>query len=141
MRTCSTCKVEKSLDEFYRHRNLPEGRHLSCKSCQSDYAKRYNAQPENRAKQRALHLARYGLTPETFDALLEAQGRRCAICRADDPGGVGTWHIDHDHECCPERRRSCGGCVRGLLCMQCNHRVGIVEQFGDAISAYLRRER
>lgn len=141
MKDCTKCGESKPLSEFYRHRRLPGGRHYACKDCQAAYAKSYNAQPDKRRLARARHLSRYGLTLETFDALLSAQGGCCAICGTDDPGGVGAWHVDHDHSCCSEAKGSCGRCVRGLLCMKCNHRVGIVESFGDAISAYLRKDK
>jgi hypothetical protein len=86
---------------------------------------------------------RYGLTPDAYDALLAAQGGRCAICGTDDPKGsrVSKWTVDHDHACCPGAK-SCGRCVRGLLCGPCNRGIG---QFNDdpfvaeAAAAYLRR--
>ena len=76
---------------------------------------------------RRSRLGNYGLTPESFDAMLAAQGGRCAVCPATDPGG-SNWNIDHDHTCCPGPR-TCGCCVRGLLCTGCNtQRVGFVDR-------------
>lgn len=69
----------------------------------------------------------YGLTSTQFDALLASQGGGCAVCKTPDPGGRGTWHIDHDHTCCPGKR-SCGACIRGILCSGCNIGLG---HFGD----------
>lgn len=91
------------------------------------------------------NLWKFGLTSETFDELLAAQGGRCAVCGTDDPKGnrVSTWTVDHDHTCCPGKR-SCGRCVRGLLCNRCNRAVGLL---GDdpaalaAAAAYLRRHQ
>lgn len=61
---------------------------------------------------------RFRLTPETFDAILERQGGGCGVC-----GTISdSWQVDHDHKCCPGRR-SCGNCVRGILCPRCNQQL------------------
>lgn len=52
----------------------------------------------------------YGLTASEYSALLEAQGGRCAICRARPKSK--RLAVDHDHK---------SGAVRGLLCSRCNH--------------------
>lgn len=64
-------------------------------------------------------LNRNGITWERYGEMLAAQDGKCAVCRTDKPGGTGRWHIDHNHVCCPGRR-SCGKCIRGLLCSTCN---------------------
>lgn len=85
-----------------------------------------------RSNLRALH----SLTIEQYADLYEAQHGRCAICgnaiaRAFDqhkeagkrgPHSRGA-HIDHDHSCCPGQK-SCGSCIRGLLCNACNTGIG-----------------
>lgn len=58
----------------------------------------------------------YGLTPELFEAIWEAQGRVCGACGKP----IRTKPcVDHDHECC-EGPTSCGLCVRGILHPDCN---------------------
>jgi hypothetical protein len=83
---------------------------------------------------RAGHLKRvYGLTPDTFVALLEAQGFCCAIC-AKALVNDRTTSVDHNHKT---------GRVRGLLCRHCNTGIGLL---GDssvrvAVAAeYLRKD-
>lgn len=106
---------------------------------------RYRANPE---RHRTARLARlYGLTPESIDALLRAQEGRCAICgtaagTADPRTGKAVQLApDHDHACCPGER-SCGRCIRGLLCATCNVGLGMFrdnpEHLVQAIE-YLRR--
>lgn len=69
----------------------------------------------------------YGLTLQEFYVLLDAQGGVCAICGTSEAGGKGRFHVDHDHACCPGRK-SCGVCIRGLLCSRCNQKLGVHEQ-------------
>jgi hypothetical protein len=85
--------------------------------------------PENYAEME--HFWRYKLTPEDFAAMLAAQGG-CAICRSADPGPAG-WQVDHDHDCCPRDKRSCGRCVRGILCAHCNKAIGELHEDPDII--------
>jgi hypothetical protein len=65
----------------------------------------------------------YGLTTEQYEAMVAAQGGRCAICSTDHPGNKRHkhWSVDHDHKT---------KAVRGLLCHGCNTGLGA---FGDDI--------
>lgn len=103
---------------------------------------------DGRVKQsaRRQRISRYGLTEESFESLLAAQGGRCAICGAVEPGTHhGQWHIDHDHSCCPDKATdtpTCGRCVRGILCGQCNLGLGHFRDDPDLLAAaagYLNR--
>ncbi|MFG3338160.1 endonuclease domain-containing protein [Streptomyces tendae] len=100
---CRSCEEELSVSEFQvSDRGTPA---LDCKDCKA-----------------AKHVERmYGLPRESFAALLALQGGGCAICGAVEAGYGRRWHIDHDHDCCPGER-SCGQCVRGILCLTCNAR-------------------
>jgi hypothetical protein len=80
---------------------------------------------------------RVGITEAEVAALLTAQRGRCAICKSLEPTGSGDWHIDHDHTCCPGKR-SCGKCVRGLLCSRCNVGIGCLQDDPKVIAAALR---
>jgi len=37
-----------------------------------------------------------------------------------------SYHVDHDHKCC-EGQITCGKCVRGIICSQCNQAVDKME--------------
>lgn len=70
----------------------------------------------------------YGLASESLWELLELRNGCCHLCGSK----LHTFHIDHDHSCCPaglgtylkSQPKGCGKCVRGVLCPSCNARLG-----------------
>lgn len=66
------------------------------------------------------------MTREWYETLLAEQNGCCAICGTTDPGRYTVFCVDHDHACCPGER-TCGQCVRGLLCLNCNIALGHYE--------------
>lgn len=103
---CSTCREWLHEDAFGRNASLTDGLANSCRKCQ-----RSNAL-----------WSKYRITGREFDAMLEAQGGVCAICAGVNAEGRAL-AVDHDHTCC-SGERSCGRCVRSLLCYDCNVALG-----------------
>ncbi|WP_415624366.1 endonuclease domain-containing protein [Phytohabitans flavus] len=67
--------------------------------------------------------ARHHIMEAQYDWLLARQSYRCALCPATQARKDRPWlAVDHDHDCCPSAR-SCGKCVRGLVCSRCNSRL------------------
>lgn len=61
-------------------------------------------------------LKKYGLTPEQYEAMVAAQNNQCAICGGGPRPKGFRLGVDHCHKT---------GKVRGLLCLPCNHAMGI----------------
>jgi hypothetical protein len=103
---CRACLVWLPESAFGRNGRHPDGLSYQCKEC-------------NRNKAR---LRNYGLTATTYRAILARQGGGCAICGGQCATGR-MLAVDHDHACCPGEK-SCGRCIRGLLCGSCNQGIG-----------------
>ena len=95
-----------------------------------DKRRAYEQRPDIAERSRA---QRYGLTAEQLRALL-APGI-CSACGTTDHGG-NNWHIDHDHACCATKK-SCGRCVRGVLCSGCNLALGHLKDNRSRVVALL----
>jgi len=60
----------------------------------------------------------YGIRLSDYVRMFNEQDGRCGGC-GRPPLTDQRLVVDHDHACCPGPR-SCGKCVRGLLCQGCN---------------------
>lgn len=115
---CLKCRDHHAEADFTRDAAREDGLNIYCVRCI-----------------RARHLlASYGLTSERYAALLDEQGGRCRVCRQPPAGGEHL-HVDHDHACCPTPAKSCGACVRALLCGPCNKALGFALEDAQRLRA------
>ena len=101
---CSRCTAWLPEAVFHKNPKTNDRLATSCSSCARD----------------VLMLHKYGLSSGRYEELLTDQSGTCAICRQVPKGYL---HVDHDHSCCPGEK-TCGQCVRGLLCTNCNKGLG-----------------
>jgi len=85
-----------------------------------------------KASQHRDQLKPFGLTPEIYEEMLREQGGVCGLC-LKPPAAKRRLAVDH----CHQTNR-----VRGLLCHNCNLRLGQIERYltdPAAIDAWRRR--
>lgn len=108
---CVRCNVWQAETEFYLLNQTSDGLNSHCKSCM----KWGNL------------LRLFGLSRKQYEEILESQGGGCAIClHQPEPDGK-RFPVDHDRLCCPGDK-SCGLCVRGILCPGCNTGIGFLRE-------------
>ena len=116
------CDTDKPVSEFWKMTKARDGLQANCKPCNLT------------ASSRSYRVRTYNVHPDWYDETLAAQDYRCAVCNRHQSelgeGKAGVFHIDHDHKCCPGEG-SCGKCVRGLLCPNCNRGIGLL---GDDVN-------
>jgi hypothetical protein len=132
-RMCKGCG-ETDPQKFYPN-NASE-----CKMCHYERSKEWlrNNPGKAPAYQRKSLLKRaYGLTEEEYDKRVEAQDNKCDSCGGPPTmtgGGTLRLVVDHDHSCCPGTK-SCGKCVRGLICAKCNFAAGYLDDDPEKVLA------
>ncbi|TKT03428.1 endonuclease VII domain-containing protein [Streptomyces lasalocidi] len=118
---CSICTQWKPETEYTKTKQTSDGLSPYCKRC-------YRSQALKRS---------YNITLDEYEALLARQGGKCAICpiTADEylEATGNNFSVDHDHSCCPDKAKSCGKCVRGLLCSACNFTIGHAREDVDIL--------
>lgn len=95
--------VERALREQEESAHKPKGPMLGLAASLEAQAKQESTKPSGSIKE----------TLATFDALLAAQGGKCAICETKDPGSRG-WTFDRSHYT-KTKRSPCA-----VLCPDCN---------------------
>ncbi len=112
---CSKCGGTKYYTSWYTKKGMKK-KYLNknCRSCTLEAQKKYNNTPHGKAAitllQRKNHLKQYGLTPESYQEMVDAQNGVCWICQKPEKNG-NNLSVDHCHD---------SGQIRGLLCRGCN---------------------
>lgn len=110
---------------FRRHGTYDLGLVKTCETCETSFrTEQHNARNCPKCAERLPWASsvklNYKLSVAEFLRMLTEQGDVCAICKRNPDGHFA---VDHDHACCPGKK-SCGRCVRGLLCRSCNWAIG-----------------
>lgn len=114
---CASCRQELPRTDFGKNRTTYDGLTSYCKPCHNTKSK--ETYTRLYGSSRSYHLKRrYGITAAEYDAMVEAQGGLCLLCRERTPQ-----HVDHDHVT---------GEIRGVLCSCCNQGLG---NFRDSVAA------
>lgn len=165
MKMCRKCLNEKSYIDFHKNKNTKDGYSAYCKPCKSlsdkasiladperlekrknrtrqwqknnqeRYASSIKKWKENNVERKwqldkKSHLwTHYRITIEDYKDMLNKQNGLCLICDK-----ARKLVVDHDHSCCPEKL-TCGNCIRGLICNQCNLVVAIIETNSNIIDS------
>ncbi|KKM25050.1 hypothetical protein LCGC14_1598870 [marine sediment metagenome] len=117
LKLCCTCKKEKPIDEFNKNKNTKDGYAFRCRLCRKE--KEQSLTVGQKQRKRAWHLrTNYGMTIEEYSRMFEAQQGCCVICGLHQSELDMSLVVDHDHET---------GRIRGLLCRNCNCRLGHYE--------------
>jgi|ERR1035437_328784 hypothetical protein len=92
---------------------------------------RFKNYADARAYEFAREMKKYSTTVEWYRDLLIKQNGLCAICGHLSHRGDKTQRlqVDHNHKCCDLKTKSCGKCLRGLLCADCNVLLSYFERF------------
>lgn len=128
-KTCTRCKLAKSLESFYVDNRRPGGRHSICIVCRRKHQLNRSKNPEYIRRKKKYYLdnrvricaERYGIT-EVQVRILHAK-KHCQLCGKKFKSGPRSRYIDHCHET---------GKVRGVLCSSCNYALGIL---GDRVAS------
>lgn len=145
-KACTSCSTSKPLDQFHRNPRTKDGRQYKCRTCCSEYGKRWYIENKDsvgkkcsayyeKHKDRYRHQRRewrfrtqYNLTSAEWEVMFAHQGGRCASCGTDSAKRLV---VDHCHDT---------GKVRGLVCDPCNLAIGLADDSPvrlRSIAAYL----
>jgi Recombination endonuclease VII len=122
---CRACGIEKAVTCFSRSASRRDGLSSRCNECRStlEAPQRMTATRASIDRRLWLH---FKMRIDDFDAIMDAQNGRCAICDRE----MAKPMIDHNHAT---------GHVRGILCNRCNSWLAPLEnkQFLARATAYL----
>ena len=121
MRVCKTCKEEKPISAFHKHKGYKDGIRPNCVPCRRTYEsisfhKHKHKKPYVYEDDKDKKLQRaYGISYQDYLDMEEEQNGQCNICGDTRTAGTKAFAVDHCHVT---------GKVRSLLCSKCNTALG-----------------
>lgn len=154
---CRGCLIKKPLSEFTCNPRSKDGFRYKCKECENELRRiKYKNNKEHKrtrleaaatyqnakltpvGKRERLLWKHYKMTLEDYNQLLEKQNGRCKVCERTVAEAQRQFlSVDHDHNCC-NSDITCGKCVRGLLCDNCNRGIGYLGDDPTIVSNALK---
>lgn len=129
MKYCPKCNKKKRNAEFHSNRGKASGLSSYCKDCNAERQAEWKQKNPKKVgdNQRRYALKKsFGITPEIYEELLQAQNEDCAICHRHYTTFSKRLAVDHCHKT---------GLIRGLLCLYCNRGLAAYHDKAD----YFRR--
>lgn len=111
--TCTKCKTEKSLDNFYPDKSKLSGYRRECKNCLKMRPIKRNVESVRNATLKY----KYGISQKRYEEMFLKQRGECAICSSPFSNTRTASRLSVDH--CHKTKK-----VRGLLCHSCNMGLG-----------------
>jgi hypothetical protein len=121
-RTCTRCNSSKSIDQFVKRPDMPDGRDFQCKDCANEYSRNWRKTAAGACTVKRnnvlIQARRIGVTADAFREII-CRTEVCEVC-GDYPsmngGSSDRLHVDHCHKT---------GVIRGVLCLRCNTAIGL----------------
>lgn len=119
---CHNCRKRKGLPPKKR-------RDGKCSKCKNNLDQNARCSICRKKEQKRGHLKRkYNIDLETWELILFKQNNLCKICGLNSKRFV----VDHDHSCC-NKEKTCGKCIRGIICENCNRAIGLVKESSQTL--------
>lgn len=131
---CSTCKIQKSISNFYHYKTDRQGLNsyrAECKTCMKRKSRLKYEQKHPDAKKNQALKNTFGITLADYNEIFRNQEGKCKICDTPQTNLTKALAVDHNHAT---------GRIRGLLCHDCNLGIGFLKEqpaLFDKAKAYL----
>lgn len=114
----SKYKTEEEKKEAQRIRRKLWAENNKERNSKTNKEWKENNKDKLRQMKRKATIAKYGLSVEEYDKMLEEQNHCCYLCKKHKTSFTKELFIDHNHNT---------GKVRKLLCSLCNTAIGMIE--------------
>ena len=140
IKTCTKCGETKKISDFPLIGKTAPGKYraacLECKRNSYRKANHPNWEKELNRQREAKFQSRFGISTETRDKIIASVNYQCMACGDSEIEAFGNLGLDHDHSCC-DSEKTCGKCIRGVLCFHCNLALGYLKDDPNRVKGLL----